>query len=142
MINRQRREQKERQRREKELEQVPIIESREREGKKRRAGPEAGSGQGCDGLRRREGRALRPAMRGALSPKEKERGSLTAPSCLHFCSLLPFQSCFRSNSSENESPGFLVSSPPPYQAQGTNLAPGAGPRAGAGEGLARAGELA
>lgn len=60
-------------------------------------------------------------MRSAPSLKRK-KGSLTAPSCLHFCSdsFLPFQSCFRSNSSENESPGFPGSSQPPYRAQATN----------------------
>lgn len=83
-------------------------------------------------------------MRGALSPKRK-KGSLTAPSCLHFCSnsFLPFQSRFRSNSTENEFPGFLVSSQPPYQAQGTNPAPGgragSGQETGLGRGLARGG---
>lgn len=62
-------------------------------------------------------------MRSAPSLKRK-KGSLTAPSCLHFCSdsFLPFQSCFRSNSSENESPGFPGSSQPPCQAQGTSWA--------------------
>lgn len=50
-------------------------------------------------------------------PKEKE-GLVNSSFLLHFCSnsFLPFQSCFRSNPSENESPGFLVSLMKPREA--------------------------